>query len=56
MGGGAPVGCRGAAGVLDRDGEAAAAAVDGEQWLRRRSGEELRSGKGNAVEEKWVSE
>jgi hypothetical protein len=31
-------------------------AVDGEQWLRRRSGEELCSGKGIAVEEKRVSE
>jgi hypothetical protein len=33
------VGCSGALGALDRGWEAAAAAVDGEQKLRRRSGE-----------------
>jgi hypothetical protein len=53
------VSCRessGATGALDRRWEVAWAADDGGQRLRRRSGEGLRSGKGNAVEEKCVSE
>jgi hypothetical protein len=50
------VGCSGALEALDRGWEPAAAAVDGEQELRRRFGEELRSGKRNAVEEKCLSE
>jgi hypothetical protein len=36
--------------ALDRGWEAVWAAVDGDQRVRRRSGEELRSGRGNAVE------
>jgi hypothetical protein len=39
------VGYCGTAGALDRRWEAAAAAVDGEQELRRRSGEVKSSGK-----------
>jgi hypothetical protein len=41
---------------LGRRWEAAWAADDGDQRLRRRSGEELRSGKRNAVEKKCLSE
>jgi hypothetical protein len=47
---GAPVGRGGALGALDRGWEAAWVAVDGGQGLQQRSGEELRSGRGNAVE------
>jgi hypothetical protein len=36
--------------ALDRGSEAAGAADDGEQWLRRRFGEELRSGEENVVD------
>jgi hypothetical protein len=44
------VGCGGALVALDRGSEAVGAADDGEQWLRRCFGEELRSGKENAVD------
>jgi hypothetical protein len=53
------VSCRsrgGATGALDREWQAAWAAGNGGQRLRRCSGEGLRSRKGNAVEEKCVSE
>jgi hypothetical protein len=43
----------GALGALDQGWEAAAAAVDGEQKLRRRSGEVESSGRGKAVQ-MWV--
>jgi hypothetical protein len=46
----------GALGALDRGWEAAVAAVDGKQALRRRSGEELHSGKRNTEEKKCLSE
>jgi hypothetical protein len=49
------VGHGGALGALDRGWEAAWAAVDGEQKLRRRSGEARWSGKEMAVE-MWVRE
>jgi hypothetical protein len=39
-----------ALGALDRGWEAAWVAIDGGHRVRRRSGEELRSGRGNAVE------
>jgi hypothetical protein len=44
------MGRSGALGVVDRGWEAAWVAVDGGQRVRRRFGEELRSGRGNAVE------
>jgi hypothetical protein len=44
------VGCCGAARALDQGWEAAAAAVDGEQTLRRDSGKVESSGKRMAVE------
>jgi hypothetical protein len=44
------MGCSGALGALDRGWEAAAAAVDGEQKLRRRCGEVWCSGEEMAVE------
>jgi hypothetical protein len=44
------VGRGGALGALDRGWEAAWVAVDGGQRVRRRSGEELRSGRRNAME------
>jgi hypothetical protein len=47
------VGRGGALGALDQGWQAAAAAVDGEQKLRRRSGEVECSGRGKAVE-MWV--
>jgi hypothetical protein len=48
------VGHCGAVGSLDWGGATAAAAVDGGQWGRRRSGEEVELRKGNSGEkEVW---
>jgi hypothetical protein len=46
------VGCRGAVGVLDWGGATAAAAGGSDQEGRRKSGEEMSSGKENAVKTK----
>jgi hypothetical protein len=55
VGWGAPVGRGDALGAMDRGWEAAAVAVDGEQKLRRWSGEVESSGRGKAVQ-LWVWE
>jgi hypothetical protein len=56
MGWRAPVGCHGAVGVLDWGGASAAVAVDGGQKGRRKSGEEMSLGKGDAVEKQCGNE
>jgi hypothetical protein len=49
------VGHCGVVGALDWNGAMAAAAVNGGQWGRWRSGEESSSGKGNAAERRTVA-
>jgi hypothetical protein len=49
------VGHYGAVGALDWGGTAAATAIDGNQEGRRRSGEGVELGKGNAVEKEGGS-
>jgi hypothetical protein len=50
------VGHCGALAALDWGSEAERVADDGGQWCRRRSGEEVGSGKGNAVEKQCGNE